>query len=253
MKWEIYIIEEFKYEKDLFFDIIKNFNTLGCLIFKERNTLRKIHNDVLGTLAVKSFKKPILINQYIYSTFRKSKAYRSFYNAKFLLSKNINTPKPIAFFEQKKGKKLIHSFYFSEYYNYDFTFRELIEKKEMFADWNIILQKFTEFIYKMHNSQILFKDLSPGNILIKKINNLYEFSLIDLNRMAFKDLSWDERLQNFIRLSMTEDMINIIGKTYAKLTNRNEMETIKILIDKNQIYLTKKSQKQKFKKLIGKK
>ena len=252
MSWKIVIEKDCKEGKCAFFDVIKNFNYSGTLIFKERNTLRKIDIPTLGTLAVKSFKKPHLINRYIYTNFRPSKASRSYYNAKKLLSKGIHTPTPLAYFEEKKNGKLLRSFYFSEYYAYDFTFRELIEKRDLFPDWNLIIQSFTEFIYKVHNASILFKDLSPGNVLIRKNGNVYEFSLIDLNRMSFRTLSMDERLQNFIRLSLTDEMIPIIGTRYAELNNQETNKLIEILTVKNKEYIHKKDRKKNIKRLLGK-
>ncbi len=252
MSWKVHIKKELEKEEAVFFDVIKNFDLSGNIIFKERNTLRKIESQRLGTLAVKSFKKPHLFNQYIYTNFRKSKAFRSYHHAEILLSKGINTPHPLAYFEKKKNGKLLHSFYFSEYYSYNFTFRELIEDRNSFLDWNFILESFTEFIYKVHETSILFKDLSPGNVLIKKINTGYEFSLIDLNRILFCSLSLDERLQNFIRLSLTDEMIPVIGNKYAELSNQDKDQIIKSLTEKNQKYRKRKERKKNIKKLIGK-
>ncbi|CVK16037.1 Protein kinase domain-containing protein [Apibacter mensalis] len=254
MKWNSYISKKYRNDSSLFYEIIENFDSLGEIIFQERNVLRKIEHSVLGTLAVKSFKKPHLINQLVYANFRKSKASRSYFHAEILTSKDINTPKPIAFFEEINKFRIDSSFYFSNYFEYDFTFRELIEKRNMFADWEFILKEFVQFIFNVHENNILFQDLSPGNVLIKKNNEkkTYSFSLVDLNRMTFQSLSLDQRLQNFIRLSLTDEMIPIIAKEYAKYSNEDFNLIRKQLHIKNNKFIERKVIKNKIKKLLGK-
>lgn len=254
MKWNSYISKKYRNNTDILNEIIENFDSLGEIIFQERNTLRKIPHPVLGNLAVKSFKKPHLLNQLVYANFRKSKAHRSYFHAEILTSKGINTPEPIGFFEEIHNFKIKRSFYFSKYSEYDFTFRELIEKRNSFDDWELILKEFVSFVFSIHENHILFKDLSPGNVLIKndQEKNVYLFSLIDLNRMSFQSLSLDQRLQNFIRLSITDEMIPIIAKEYAKYSHENVNFIREQLLKKNNKFIEKKERKKKIKKLLGK-
>ena len=83
------------------------------------------------------------------------------------------------------------------------------------------MRKFIHFTHKLHENNILFKDHSPGNTLIKKINNDYHFYLVDLNRMSFKSLSFSERMKNFSRLTPKKEMIEIMSNEYAQLTNKD--------------------------------
>ena len=234
MKWKAHISSEYDCYTDIFYKIIEDFDSLGEIIFQERNTLRKIVHPILGTLAVKSFKKPHFINQIAYANFRKSKAYRSFFHAEILSSKGINTPKPIGYFEEFNLSRIEHSFYFSNYFNYDFTFRELIEQKNIFTDWDLIIKEFTQFVFKIHEKKS------------------YIFYLIDLNRMKFQPLSLDQRLQNFIRLSLTDEMIPIIAKEYSYYSNKNYNFIIDQLHKKNSIFIKKKERKKKIKNFLGK-
>ena len=74
---------------------------------------------------VKSFKVPNLINQVVYNFFRKSKAQRSFEYASNLLSLDIGTPTPNAFYERPTILLFKKSYYISQHLNCDLTYREL--------------------------------------------------------------------------------------------------------------------------------
>jgi hypothetical protein len=95
----------------------------------------------------------------------------------------------------------------------------------------------------LHENGILFKDHSPGNTLIKKNGDHYMFYLVDLNRMEFKELSFEERIVNFSRLTPREDMVVIMSDAYAKLTSWSYEEIYVMMWSK-----TQKFQKQFFRK-----
>jgi len=181
----------------------------------KRNDVKVIPlNDL--TLVVKSFKLPNIVNQFVYKYIRPSKAKRSFEYASKLQQLGINTPKPIAYIEQFSALGIKESYYISEYLPCDLTFRDLIDQPEYPAHERI-LREFTKFTSDLHQKGILFLDHSPGNTLIRKENDGYQFYLVDLNRMIFKELSLDERINNFSRLTPKREMIEIMSEEYAKL------------------------------------
>lgn len=207
-------------------DLIKNFESTGKN-FDERNRNQIKLFEVDGkTINIKSFKKPNFFNKIIYRFFRKSKARRSFEYANFLQQNNIGTPQPIAYFEKFDAIGLTNSYYVSEHLNCDITFRELVENRN-YPDWENILRQFTQFCFLLHQKGIEFKDHSPGNTLIikNKETNVYQFYLVDLNRMSFhKLLSFKKRMKNLCRLSPHQEMIAIMSNEYAKQSNENEQE-----------------------------
>jgi hypothetical protein len=71
----------------------------------------------------------------------------------------------------------------------------------------------------LHNKGVLFLDHSPGNTLIKKVDDVYNFFLVDLNRMRFKSLGFDERIKNFSRLTPHQYIVEIMSDEYAKCLN----------------------------------
>ncbi|MCV9926866.1 Kdo domain containing protein [Flavobacterium sp. LS1R49] len=183
----------------------------------ERNKIKLFELNE-KTINIKSFKIPNLINKVVYKYFRKSKAKRSFEFATTLLEKGIGTPQPIAFLENYNWLGLRDSYYASEHLVTELTYRELIEVPN-YPDSENILRQFTRFTFKLHEKGIEFLDHSPGNTLIKKgPNNQYEFFLVDLNRMNFHTtMSFEQRMNNFRRLTPQKEMIEVMSNEYAKL------------------------------------
>ena len=189
----------------------------------ERNQIKLF--DALGMkVNVKRFKNPNFINTWVYRYFRPSKAERSFEYANKLLELGIGTPQPIAYAEHKQWYGLQDSYYLSQHLECDLTYRELVHDAD-YPDHEAILRAFTRFTYRLHEQGVLFKDHSPGNTLIKKTHEGYDFFLVDLNRMAFKELSKAERIFNFARLTPVKDMVQVMSSEYAALAGYDEQET----------------------------
>ncbi|NND88204.1 MAG: Kdo domain containing protein, partial [Flavobacteriaceae bacterium] len=107
-------------------------------------------------------------------------------------------------------------YYVCEFVNADFTYRELINDPSI-EDRDAILRDFTRFTFQLHENGILFKDHSPGNTLIKRTEQGTDFYLVDLNRMEFKTLSFEERILNFTKLTPKKEMVEIMSDEYAQL------------------------------------
>ncbi|MWB94791.1 Kdo domain containing protein [Flavobacterium sp. GA093] len=198
-------------------DTIKTFSQSGILFGNgDRNKIKLF--DLNGkVINIKSFKIPNIINKIAYKYFRKSKAKRSFEYATILLEKGIGTPQPIAFLENFSLIGLKDSYYVSEHLECDLTYRELVEIPD-FPNHNTILRQFTKFTFDLHEKGVEFLDHSPGNTLIKKReDNTYNFFLVDLNRMNFHtDMSFEQRMNNFSRLTPKKEMIGVMANEYSK-------------------------------------
>jgi len=203
---------------DDFLHIIESFETTG-FILDDRGRNKVKYFKVKGLeINVKSFKIPNLINKVVYKFFRKSKAKRSFEHAKFLIKNGIGTPIPYAYYEFSTPFGINKSYYFSKQFSYDFSYHKLVIEPN-YPNHENILRQFTQFTYKLHENGIYFKDHSPGNTLILKKGELYEFSLIDLNRMDFITYDFDSRMKNFSRLTKKKEMVRVMSDEYAKLIN----------------------------------
>ncbi len=229
--------------------IVRNFNEKGQdFVIGKRNSI-KIFTYQNTTINIKSFRIPILINGFIYKYIRKSKAKRSFENAKFLLSKSIGTPKPIAFHENFKGIFLRESYYISEHLKPDFVFKDIFAPPSS-LDLDKILRGIARFSFELHENGIEFLDHTPGNSLVtidEKGN--YNFALVDLNRMNFHThLSLKKRIKNMCRLTPNHDMIRIICDEYAKISNQNKEDIENMMIVFSDDFYKKFERKKNLKK-----
>jgi hypothetical protein len=198
--------------------IIRNFDSYEGGI-GNRNIIKVIKYNGLD-LNIKAFKIPNLINRLVYRFFRKSKAQRSFEYAEKLIEMNVGTPRPIAYFEFTSFFQFNKSFYISENLDCDMTYRKLVTDFNL-PDYDKILRSFTRFTYSLHQKNVYFIDHSPGNTLIKKNGDEYEFYLVDLNRMKFVSMDFETRIKNFSKLTIHKSMVQIMSDEYAKCSGED--------------------------------
>ena len=138
-------LEKFIKELPLIFD------ESGDITYSARNTIKTF--DAGGyRVNVKSFKKPIFINQIAYVTVRSSKAKRSYLNAQKLIEKGFATPDPIAYIEQKELGLLTNSYYLSVHDEFDGILRELQTGTiELHKE---LIRQFALFIADLHEKQV---------------------------------------------------------------------------------------------------
>ena len=215
--------------KEILVDIKNIFKSSDESIHKARNELKIIELNSLKCV-VKSFKIPHAINKVAYTFFREGKAKKSFSNAMKLTELGVNTPEPVGIIEFFRFGVLSESYFISLYEPYDFTIREVFHHKV--DDTQNILKQFVKFTYELHQKGVWHVDYSLGNILVTKKETKYNFSLVDINRMEFKNIPPQEGLKNFNKFwAKFDEDLPIIAKEYAKLSNFNEDEAIKIVLN----------------------
>lgn len=249
----ITIHSKYQNQEEAILQLVTTFFEEGDLIVKgSRNTIK---SNFLGSekVNIKFFKKPDFFKSVIYSLFRSTKAKRSYDYANYLLSHHILTPFPIAFIEERNAIGLLgNSFYLCQQLDYDFTIRELIHDP-LFPERNLILEQFAEFTYNLHEAKINFLDHSPGNTLVvNRGNGTYEFYLIDLNRMKFESMSIEKRMDNFKKMWLSKQMIKVVAKKYAALSNESEEKIHAILLEKSTQFKRKTAKKKYLKRRLGK-
>ena len=219
---------KYKHFEDDLLNIQNIFNNSNDSIHKARNELKIIELNGIKCV-VKSFKIPHAINRVAYTFIRDGKAKKSYANAIKLMELDVNTPEPIGIIEFFNVGLLSQSFFISVYEPYDITIREVFHHKV--DDYKEILKQFTHFTYEIHQKGVWHVDYSLGNILITKEDEKYRFSLVDINRMEFKNIDSNEGLKNFNKFwAKDKNDLILIAKEYAKLTNFDEDKAIEIVL-----------------------
>lgn len=216
-------------------------------IHKARNELKIISFGNLKTV-VKSFKVPHLFNRAVYTFFRESKAHKSYHNALRLEALGISTPAPIAAIEFFESGLLAESFFISEYFEYDFTIRTPL--LEPLSDRETIFKAFAAYTYDLHRKGVWHLDYSPGNILIKRIENGYQFSIVDINRMEFRSITPLEGCENFNKLWASDEELEIMGREYSRLSGLDKAVVITEMQRHNDANKRIKNFKKKLKTLL---
>ena len=225
-----------------------NFSIQGETIFKSRNEV-KVFNVGNYQLNVKAFKIPNLVNRFVYVYLRGSKAARSFRYARKFCSLGISTPAAVGYVECLEGWGLKESYYISVHYRYEFTLREVLNYQV--ADHDTILRQWVQFTYdKLHLNDIFHLDYSPGNTLICKKDNQYDFQIVDLNRMSFGPISFERGLFNFRQLDTDRQTLELLAAEYAALCHKDEGKAMKILIEYDRQNKASRRRRGKFKKMI---
>lgn len=184
----------------------------GEVIYKGRNELREFHYNG-HDLIVKSFRKPILINQIVYGLIRSSKAQRSFEYAEMFLKAGIHTPQPVGYYTERSNFLFTRSYYVSLKSECPFLFRDI--KNREFPRYEEIVKAVAETTAKMHEKGFLHKDYSDSNILFRDDREQIQVEVIDLNRMAFQQIDERTGCKNFERLFCTEEMLSVLADVYA--------------------------------------
>ena len=237
------------YAEDQVKDIIQSFDRSGETFWQKRNVI-KIFEVGGKKWNVKSFKVPHLVNRFAYRYIRKSKARRSFEHANELIRRGMLTPAPIAYAEFWNPIGLGKSYFVSENLEYDFDFNALYNKD--FPNRHDILEKFTEFTFRLHEKGIHHFDHSRGNTLVvEKGNGQYDFYLIDLNRMTFEPMDYEKRIGNFDRLGLKQDMIPVIGNKYASLIGADPEKVIADIQLVCDTFAEKRARKKRWKGKFG--
>ncbi|HIO97319.1 MAG TPA: hypothetical protein EYG71_05270 [Leucothrix sp.] len=217
---KIVINPSFHHLKYFIENIERHFEESTNTLYDQRNKIKVVSFEGQDYV-VKSFRIPNAVNRFVYRYLRPSKAKRS-YEYSLKIGEQFS-PEAVAYIEEYDNLLLTKSYYISKRYDYDFTIRpvlldETFDQKKR----KQVLIELAKFTFELHQNNILHNDFSYGNILIKEqgnrsLSNQFQFRIIDVNRMQFKSLTCDERLNNFSRLGADDDAMEIIMQAYAAL------------------------------------
>ncbi|MCU0782817.1 MAG: lipopolysaccharide kinase InaA family protein [Verrucomicrobia bacterium] len=141
--------------------------------------------------------------------FKFNKALRSWNGAHELLRRGIPTPQPIAWLEHPRSPRDSESYYLCEAFEGGSSARHAFYafNKGDAAFLGVpapeLYSAMAKLIAKMHGRGVFFRDLSAGNLLLRRTqNDAIEFALIDTARarVGTKTISTRQRLADLMRL-----------------------------------------------------
>jgi hypothetical protein len=209
--------EDFTDLRDFILTLPGNFDAVGTVIQDNRNVVKTISTPH-GLVVVKKFSGMYFFNRLAYSLFRKSKAARSYLYSRQLNEKGIATPPPIAWLDCYKYG-LLNESYFVSLHEPDKTLREMTAVNGTFK--SILYKPLASFALTLHQLGIYHDDFSSGNILIRETEDGYDFSMVDLNRIKFQKVSFEQGLRNLSKLALTDEEFNILVSEYARIQNQS--------------------------------
>ena len=196
------------------------------IIYSKRNEVRRILHQG-KTFIAKRYKKVNIIQQIVYTFFRKTKAERAYLYAQEFRNRGIDTPREIAYIETTAHGLFTVGYFVSE----ECPWREAALDLRERADFDRELaQALMQHIVLMHSRGILHGDLNLTNFLYKRdIDGQYHFMMIDINRSHFTEgMPTDTQcLRNLVRITHRRDLYQYLILQYAKLRNWPADTTLK--------------------------
>jgi len=156
------------------------------------------------------------------SLFLRGKALKSWRGAEALVERGIETPPPVAYLEKRRGVFLDQSFFLAERISgveeVRFLFPELPP-----SELRRLLVSLSQYLSSCHKKGMLHRDLSDGNILVKKDKSgEFRFYLIDTNRIRIKKrIGLLSGIKSLVRLGVPLDfqrffLEHYLGTTHVK-------------------------------------
>jgi serine/threonine protein kinase len=135
--------------------------------------------------------------------FLPSKAQKAWWGGVALMKRGIPTPVPVAYFEGIRSPFIEESCYFTVLVEEAKEIRHLFRQLPS-RELRLLVRALARYLSRCHSEGILHRDLSDGNILVKKdAQNEYTFFLIDTNRIRLrKRLGILQRIKNLTRLGV---------------------------------------------------
>lgn len=212
-----------------------------------RNTLYDVTDCAGNRLCVKHFRKAKFPNSYIYTTFRHSKARRSFDHAGQILSLGFLTPRPIAWSERRKALKLCESYYICEYLDLP-----NVRDWGKLPDSDALIDAMGAYMVTLHRAGIYHRDFSPGNILVDRLGNgNYRFYLVDINRMKFGITDRKTLMSMFRSISLDSNDTRRLALAYAKASGDNPDAIVEEALGSLQQYLETKRRHRRWKNILS--
>ncbi len=216
---KLYVHPEYVGIRDFLRSLPLTFDQYGEVLYARRNVIRRITAPDGTELNVKRYGVPGWFNRVVYTYLRSSKGWRAYTYPARLLRAGIDTPRPVAYIEQRRGGLIRDSYLVTLQCPYRRNFYEFGNARV--ADCRDVVAAFARFTARQHEAGILHLDYSPGNILFDRVGEEWRFSLIDINRMRFGPVSIKRGCANFARLWGQKAFFEQLAADYAAARGGN--------------------------------
>ncbi|HYG12538.1 MAG TPA: lipopolysaccharide kinase InaA family protein, partial [Methylophilaceae bacterium] len=181
-----------------------------ALLRKARNIVWSV-TDPRNPEAKLVIKQPLRMHLHkrFLDRFKPSKGKRSWNGTQQLLRRGIGAAAPVAYFEKIGDSSLTRNYYICEFVPTDFSVRQLFSAfaegahEFMGVSEHEVYRQLSQYLLRMHGRGVHFRDLSGGNVLVRKQKEgALEFLLIDTNRARFYDhpVSMRKRISDLTRI-----------------------------------------------------
>lgn len=224
------------------FQLPAHFEEEGVCIYKGRNELREVS---IGnkTFVVKSYKRPHLLNRFVYAYVRPSKAERACLYARMFREKGIGSPEPVGYLTRGSAGLFDKSYFVCLKSECPYTYRDFATRT--FSRQTEILRAIGRITARMHDAGFYHEDYSAGNILFRDDLPEIQIEIIDLNRLSFGKIGLEKGCKNFERLPGSDEMLSVMAEAYAEARGFNAQECLALIrkyVDEELDYRKKKAQ-----------
>lgn len=230
----------------------ERFETEGELLYRGRNTIKRFDADGVS-LVIKKYKVPNPINRVVY-TLWKDKATRSYDNAARLRSLGIGTPHEIALIRPPRTQ-LFDISYFVSAYTPDPPLAEILDADNPLAEGSDTrrgIEAFAAFTAELHRQGVEHRDYNRTNILFRKEDGGFRFSLIDNNRMRFFNTLPRKRCwESLARLDGDPAILRHVAHTYARARGWDPDDVERGMRVAREAFLIRRERKARFKQALG--
>lgn len=192
--------------------------------------------------------------------FRTSRGKRVWKVANGWVLRNIPTPLPVAFLEQRKGRFLIKSFFITKKIDQSLPLISLFQKgttnspDEISKIRNELLQQGAHILRRMHERGVCHGDLKASNILVqKKAGQKEKLYLVDLDSARVKkSVKERDRIRDLARLNAslldtravpTSDRLRLLHYYLRQTGDQKVEEYWKTILERTQNKLKKTGRK----------